>query len=42
MGNEANLILSHNSLNAVIVLSRTDADNDWFNKQMAISFEFYK
>lgn len=42
MGNEANLILSHNSLKAVIVLSRTDADNGWFNKQMPISFEFYK
>lgn len=42
MGNEGNLIQSHNSWNTVIVPSRTDANNGWFNKQVPISFEFYK
>lgn len=42
MGNKGNLIQSHNIWKTVIVSSRTDADIGWFNKQVPISFEFYK
>lgn len=42
MGNEVNLIPSHNSLKTLIVLSRIDADNGWFEKQVPISFESSK